>query len=171
MILLRAQGGLCNRLRAINAAYCLSQDTGHRLKVYWNKNVEMNADFHSIFEDPQQYFTVSDVGQENFFLHLFFSPRNFINRIPKVKKGADISEVLNILKKKHNKIWTISAFLEFYRPRTPDYSWLRPKQTILEEINRNLISMGNTSIGLHVRRTDNKMAIKRSPLYLFIDKS
>ena len=75
-----------------------------------------------------------------------------------------------MLKKKHNKIWTISAFLEFYRPRTPDYSWLRPKQAILEEIKHNLISIGNAPIGLHVRRTDNKMAIKRSPLYLFIDK-
>ena len=165
MICLRAEGGLCNRLRAINSALCVARLTKHALRVFWKTDPEMNCGFASLFEEPVG-FKVKDVGREGLLMHAFFSTRNVFTRL----QGDGAEVVARVGKASPLRIWSRGAFLEFYRPEVPDYSWLRPLPSINKEVLRHFESFGPDAIGLHILRTDNDMAIKMSPLALFIDK-
>ncbi len=54
---------------------------------------------------------------------------------------------------------TYSSFFSFL----PDWSWLQPLPEIRQTIDQLVGQLGAHAIGLHIRRTDNQMAIINSP--------
>ena len=46
------QGGLCNRMRALDSALALAADTGRQLVVVWHLDAGLNCRFEELFEIP-----------------------------------------------------------------------------------------------------------------------
>ena len=156
-------GGLGNRLRAIVSAVQLSEATGTALRIVWFKDWGMGAEWREIFK-PMKHYALREASlldslvydrprKRNFFVPKLFQNLLFEQRIdeydvtPLKRKNFDFCAVDNSL-----------------------YSDLfSPTDEIEQRIARNLEQLGDAPIGIHVRRTDNRAAIERSPISLFFD--
>ena len=157
-------GGLCNRLRVINAARKLALDVGAKLRIWWFVNHEMNARFTDLFKyDKSCGFTILQIGGSAMRLCHIFSRYNPF-WIPHSDRDKFVQ---NIKSGKTSKNY-LSTFSDFYP--NEDYSWLRPNDALQNEIENFSARLGDNAIGLHIRRTDNVQAIAMSPDFLFEER-
>lgn len=174
-------GGLGNRLRAVASAYNLSLHTGVRLRIYWFQDWALHAPFHSLFQ-PSPLFDLTEGSRPTAMLYdrprrrnLFF-PRlaqslRFAQRIdeqqvtPLKQQGFDFETWAR------GKRSYMSCYQDFGSFPDSLYGELfHPVKAIEDLIARNMIQLGTDPIGIHIRRTDNLEATRRSPLQLFIDQ-
>lgn len=165
MIYLRPVAGLCNRLRAINSAIALARDTCQHLHVYWRLDQEMNTCFHRLFNVPDD-FVLNDAGRESFAARIFYSRYNFGYRnFGSVQEWDYKSKIPKV-----GRPWVITSFSPFYDGMSVGYDWLRPVDAIQLKIDAFRREFGRDMIAMHIRRTDNEMSRKLSPLSLFEEK-
>lgn len=164
MIYLRPVAGLCNRLRAINSAIALARDTCQPLHVYWRIDQEMNTCFRRLFNVPED-FVLNDAGRESFAARLFYSRYNFVCRNFGSVQKWNCKKIAKV-----GRPWVITSFAPFYDGMSVGYDWLRPIDAIQLKINAFRREYGRDVIAMHIRRTDNEMSRKLSPLSLFEKK-
>jgi hypothetical protein len=58
-LIIHAQNGLGNRLRALGSAMAVAKATGRKLKLIWQNDIHMHAQFPDLFNVDQDQFTVS----------------------------------------------------------------------------------------------------------------
>ena len=165
MINLRPCSGLCNRLRAMNGAYWLARRLGCRLNVFWRVDDSMNTRFSELFEVPEDM-SLIEMKPESYFSRGLFSWLNpFANPVDDRERF-----VRRVVASKGWGPWALTEYAEFYRDEFSSYSWLRPVATLQKQIDEFRLKLGDSPIGVHIRRTDNEMSIKYSPLILFEEK-
>ena len=167
---LRPGSGLCNRLQMMNGGIRLARELNEELKIFWfynpiprygirlGMNERFTSCFHpvanvrlreSIFFSPLDYYRYSSFNK---FLYTDTTYRRFVADF----KAARDRDKLTL--------WTC---YDFYH--NSDFTWLIPLEHIQRQINDVAERfVGTRTIGLHVRRTDNKNAILGSPLSLFV---
>lgn len=173
-------GGLGNRLRAIVSAVQLSEATGATLQIVWFKDWGMGAEWREIFK-PMKHYALREASlldslvydrprKRNFFVPKLFQNLLFEQRIdeydvtPLKRKDFDFCAWA----KGRNSY--MSCYQDFGAVNNSLYSGLfSPTDEIEQRIARNLERLGDAPIGIHVRRTDNRAAIERSPISLFFD--
>lgn len=173
-------GGLGNRLRAIVSAVQLSEATGAALQIVWFKDWGMGAEWREIFK-PMKHYALREASlldslvydrprKRNFFVPKLFQNLLFEQRIdeydvtPLKRKDFDFCAWA----KGRNSY--MSCYQDFGAVNNSLYSGLfSPTDEIEQRIARNLERLGDAPIGIHVRRTDNRAAIERSPISLFFD--
>lgn len=173
-------GGLGNRLRAIVSAVQLSETTGTALRIVWFKDWGMGAEWREIFK-PMKHYALREASlldslvydrprKRNFFVPKLFQNLLFEQRIdeydvtPLKRKNFDFCAWA----KGRNSY--MSCYQDFGAVDNSLYSDLfSPTDEIEQRIARNLEQLGDAPIGIHVRRTDNRVAIERSPISLFFD--
>lgn len=173
-------GGLGNRLRAIVSAVQLSEATGTALRIVWFKDWGMGAEWREIFK-PMKHYALREASlldslvydrprKRNFFVPKLFQNLLFEQRIdeydvtPLKRKNFDFCAWA----KGRNSY--MSCYQDFGGVDNSLYSDLfSPTDEIEQRIARNLEQLGDAPIGIHVRRTDNRAAIERSPISLFFD--
>ena len=161
MLFVRPFAGLCNRLRVINAAVKMSHDLQHKLIIYWQTDPEMNCSFHSLF-DKSDDFSVVDCDYKDLYQRVLFHRYNIF---------FSHSEKDIMSKAFSRRPIAISTCSEFYgQERYGGYEWLKPRKEILDEVESCRASHSADMIGLHIRRTDNAISIKMSPIELFKQK-
>lgn len=165
MIYLRPCSGLCNRLRAMNAAYWLSKHVHTGLKVFWRIDDSMNTGFTSLFEPPDGT-TVVDHSVRQIIPRIIFHRFNPLA----YSHATSLQFVDNAIKTKGCLPLSITEYSEFFTEGESRYVWLKPKSKILEIIESYHGEIGDDAIGVHIRRTDNEMATRYSPLELFISR-
>ena len=156
--------GLCNRLRAITSARHLVKGSAHRLQIWWKTDNEMNVRFTDLF-------TFDDTC--GFELHeglcaKLASPLLFRAHNPRWFDPGRTGEFVQCYRRGGMRSIWLSTYSKFMDGS--DYSWLRPRPDITQEIARLDANFGPDRIGLHIRRTDNAKAISRSPDELFLRK-
>lgn len=182
-VLLIATGGLANRMRAIASGYVLATECGVEFEVLWQKDKGLNANFEDIFLCDQIPFKIINTSKlyYNFyydmprkknayiprFLHLFDKRKWFYNEIKKNLKTTE-EEFRELISQ--NRETVIMSCFEFYPyPSQIIKQFFKPNDYVLER--KNEITQGHRpSISIQIRRTDNKMSIQKSPLYLFENK-
>ena len=173
-------GGLGNRLRAIVSAVQLSEATGTALRIVWFKDWGMGAEWREIFK-PMKHYALREASlldslvydrprKRNFFVPKLFQNLLFEQRIdeydvtPLKRKNFDFCAWA----KGRNSY--MSCYQDFGAVDNSLYSdSFSPTDEIEQRIARNLERLGDAPIGIHVRRTDNRAAIERSPISLFFD--
>ncbi len=173
-------GGLGNRLRAIVSAVQLSEATGTALQMVWFKDWGMGAKWCEIFK-PLERYALRDASlldclvydrprKRNFFVPRLFQNLLFEQRIdepnvtPLKRQGFDFCAWAE------GRNSYMSCYQEFGEVDNSLYSTLfRPTDGIERSIARNMEKLGEAPVGIHVRRTDNRAAIERSPLSLFFE--
>ena len=175
-------GGLANRMRAMASAWQLAVHTGVKVETVWFCDWALNAPFHSIFEPIEnaemvareakawEQLTLDRPRKRNFRIPLLYQQLRFAQRIdewqvtPLKNKGFDFN------KWAAGKNSYMSCYQDFGHVPNSVYKHLFPPVgPILDEMQGYHEQFSAHTIGMHIRRTDNKESIERSPLSLFID--
>lgn len=174
-------GGLGNRLRAVASAYHLAQTTGIGLQIYWFQDWALHAPFRSLFQPSPLFHLIEGNAatallydrprQRNLFISKLYQRISFDQRIdewqvtPLKQQGFDFEAWAR------GKRSYMSCYQDFGQFPNALYAQLfHPVESIERAIARNMNKLGDHPIGIHIRRTDNLEATRRSPLHLFIDQ-
>jgi len=148
-IVLRCQGGFCNRFRAIVSAVLWAEDLDARLEIYWPvEKGHMPAPLDHLI-DPASIDRLTYI-------------RNGYIRAKQVLSVEDMAEVI---------IQSYSMFHDDLINRTERglaaLRKIRPVSSLTFMAHKAMPSLGQGLIGLHIRRTDHVKCIEASPLEAF----
>lgn len=181
MIILIPNAGLCNRMRAIDSAIALSEELDNKLQIYWEKNSGLNCGFHDLFEPiSPSVATVKDVNKKPLLLRnlgdkmpgiifqkfqrLFFDRIIFLREFSALHNNRyDFNELKN-----YRRILIESHSRFFYSSNAPAYRYFKPLPEIEVRVREVTRQFSQDTIGVHIRRTDNKKSIDHSPFELFV---
>jgi len=174
-------GGLCNKMRAIDSAVNFSKTHDVPLKIYWKRDKKLiNCKFEDLFlpiEELNLYevdelpFKFKNGELKNWYLS------NLLRKMPgagKYFKRWEIKELNNQgvdfkkLYDKHRHL-VFETFTSFFPPEK-QFQIFKPTPQVLRMIEKETQTFDEFTIGIHVRRTDHKLAIKSSPIQLFEEK-
>jgi len=167
-------------MRVIDSAYQVSKKTGHDLEVIWEMSYDLNCSFFQLFEKPgvfpvKEFYIPRYVNSLKRRIIKFFRLAGgkfpagynryvFNSHIEWHKENNSIPELFP----KGEKIY-ISTVHQF--EEGPDsYNYFKPIKKIEEILNEIKTQFTGHTIGIHIRRTDNKMSIQNSPREAFVDK-
>lgn len=177
MITVKPYGGLANRLRVIDSSYQLAKEIDQEMEVIWEMSPELNCSFSKLFMIPDDIsFTERSIDS------LLKKARKKIRklilksgiRIPKgydkyfidddvfsFKNNPSIVEEL----KNYSNIYIETVHL-FYK-NSDSYTIFSPVPEIIRSVDKIKNQFAENTIGIHIRRTDNALSIKHSPLSEF----
>lgn len=173
MIHVVPDGGLCNRLRVVASARLLAQQAGVALQVHWLRTADFNAAFARLFEVQGLDFGLHEHGGARPLQLLALLGAAAALRITggsvlgasETAPGRfDLTRALVLAQRGRVLVRTNSRLFA----ATGMYAPFVPVPALREAIERHAGDVG-TTVGVHIRRTDNARAIERSPLAAFID--
>lgn len=184
MITLVPYGGLANRMKAIDSALALTNDTGQRLRIIWFQDKGLNCRFDQLFlpfnssrvtiQEARycDYFIFDRPRRKNFYIPYIFHKILFNSSIEEQASTTLMLDNFNFFKwVKQNKRSYIAACTYFYKPQAHAFfSLLNPTLALKHRIEENTASFNEHTYGIHIRRTDNTASIALSPTELFINK-
>lgn len=181
-IVLVPNGGLANRMRAVNSMIEFTKAEKIKLHVIWISNRELNAPFAALFKPlPHAHATLAEGGtaasllynsprKGNLYLseiatRLLFDHRLFWRDVKEAKGNGSLEQFL----KAGGKIFVESNY-DFGNYDDKLATNFVPCDAVSTAVNEfTARHYAPRTIGIHIRRTDNIQSIKRSPLSFFID--
>lgn len=176
--------GLGNRLRIIATTIKLAREGNKKLQIYWDRNLELNAQFDMLFEYPLNIsikpipikykiwikmipYSSKLFGLQNWYLRLFKYDFVFLDRMVKdvLHNKLNLQKEVNQAKKTF-----ICSCEEVNYCDISDYQVFKPVATIREKIDKLALRFNTSTIGIHIRSTDHITSLKKSPFYLFENK-
>ncbi|MDE6369929.1 MAG: hypothetical protein K2K92_00390 [Duncaniella sp.] len=181
LLVINAIGGLANRLRAIGWALHTASLTGRCLRIVWAVNDDLHASFTDLFDGidipvitpgPVSYalewelprrknLYVSTLWQRMHFSRVFTDTRG----IPEYFDRPD--DFIMALDKTAGNILISSGLTLDIEASARFYSLCHPIAEVQELIDKRTSRFNDSTVGVHIRRTDNAQSIGRSPLRLF----
>jgi hypothetical protein len=185
MIVVRPLAGLCNRMRVINSCIALQKRNLHarKIKLIWEKDALLNCDFVDLFQPISNIEIIDRNKALTYFLYYHCNyPLPFRSRMKKSLLkyrwknfryyNTDIISQLRF----QNEYWEnaknnfiIDTYNDFYHAPNTDYFGLfKPVEPLQKLIQKEVDKFLKPTIGVHVRRTDNRISIEKSTTQLFI---
>ncbi|MFK7806826.1 MAG: hypothetical protein AB8F74_03400 [Saprospiraceae bacterium] len=169
MIVLRPVGGLCNRILAIASAINLSKDAGRPLKIIWERDPMLNCKFEDLFLPLQlDVELIETKTKQRLFervlrkaTHLQFSKVIYMSTL--ATNNISVTDI-----ERYNKVLIYGAN-RFYTLGNLNTTFVVKKE-IQNLIPLQVQHKKEKVIGLHIRRTDQKRSILKSPTQLFVDR-
>lgn len=187
-ICIRPSGGLGNRMRFLLSMLYYQEKYDFTMRIAWRQDPACNVRFEELFEPIEgiEVYNYIKMGYKNpmwslksikgmlYEIYLKIKYNNYIEsreitNLFRLKGEKDVQETL--LKEK------VCCLIEGTQPvcyeRNLIYgkNRLMPSKDILIRVNSIMEKYDKGHlIGVHIRRTDHKEAIKRSPLELFVKK-
>ena len=177
-------GGLGNRINAICSAIVFCRKNNKSLQIIWFRDQGLNCPSEELFTlSPKlknvaiKEVTLSDYimrdrpRKKNLWIPLVIQSFLFDRRIydkeatevfsKKIKPDfGSLENYKHIFMASYSKLWT-----------SPDmWSYIIPNKDIVAKADNITSGFGNSTIGLHIRRSDNIIATNQSPTELFIEK-
>jgi hypothetical protein len=172
MFLIMPQGGLCNRMRSIDAAMHLSIKTGVELTVQWHKDPGLNCAFESLFEIPSVIKKIQTIDYTGHFSQLRKTLSKRMNRLryDVCMYERDLAKFLinngDLVELMQRGNTCIASCMRFF-PSDKHFDLFKPVEQLQKIIDENIGNAGDY-VGVHVRRADHLVAIERSPINLFV---
>ncbi len=162
------QGGLCNRLRLL---FSLMEAEGHgvdNIRVEWARNAECRAWFEELFEPLEtealsivhRHWWAIPIRRQNLWMPavvrwLLGFNRQCVNYLP--ESEDDFWQLLQ----RDERIYISTGYsLCGYTSQT--MARLRPLPELRQRINSMMEMCGPRTVGVHIRRTDNVVAMQHS---------
>lgn len=176
-IIIVAQGGLANRMRAIASSLFYARKLNRDLIVVWNKNKDLNASFSELFKTENLPFEIiePDFIKYNFYYEL---PRKRNLFLSSLIRKLNVSQTLidihlyteeeieeKIKRIKSNVI--INSGLQFADFDHSILNSIFQFSNKVIETKKNLLDGRTPNYTIQIRRTDNYNSIKYSPLSSF----
>lgn len=172
MFVLKTDAGLCNRMRAIDSAIAFCKKYNRSLDIVWELNNYLNCSFFDLFESIPNVRVI-----EGTHLECETDVLKTRQQQPtKVKSFTADSGKLKVLQASgydfnnlnmYKRIY-INSFIRFFT-NPEQYQLFRPIESLSLAIDKETEKFTSNTIGLHIRRTDNKAAVRYSPIELFIN--
>lgn len=167
-------GGLCNRMQAMDSAIALSLSIGKQLHVLWYKDRTFNCDFSQLFVVPPQIAHLEQIslqtlrGRIRHRLLKAFGPMMY-DTFYDNRKIATLNKAHYDYKRLagQNSIY-ISTYLNFY-PSLQPFRFFKPVAGIRTAVRELTGAFTDNTVGVHIRRSDNRMATQHSPISGFIE--
>lgn len=187
-IIINPIGGLANRMRAIASGISICDKLSITPEIVWPMNNDLNCSFEKLFVPDTNNFKLSNISglndlfvydeprKKNLYLSKFFHKKNHFNLIITdktiTKYYNEDCELLYELIKSFDSTVLIRSGLNYYDFSSKLYkSLFKPTKEVMEIANNTIINLPSKNIiGIHIRRTDNKISIEQSPITLFKNK-
>jgi hypothetical protein len=178
-ITLKPFGGLANRMRAIDSALLLAQKYHIQLDILWEMSFELNCSFYKLFQP------IAEVSFQEYHYNRY-SKRSIDFLTQNLEKAGlhfplgfkryyNDQEVLRLKNQNYNftdivhyKSVFIHTVNRFYSDNNMFKSFL-PVTELQYKINEKCSLFNNNTVGIHIRRSDNKHSVSLSPLEGFIE--
>ena len=177
-------GGLANRMRALASGVALAAATGRRCEAVWAVNSDLHCSYSDLFEPAPLTPAMTEISPRR-DLWLYDNPRKrnlYLARLIqagryglKLTDEAEFARYATAPRLLEERIAAVQgdvlirSGVTFYPFTDALYrSLFIPKHEIMAAARTRLGGDGSNFIGVHIRRTDNEVAIRRSPLRLFI---
>ena len=172
-------GGLGNRMRAIASAVETCRDLTGKLEVVWFRDPELYARFTDLFlpldfvreARAMDYLLYRrprsrNLGIPQFFQKMAFSSRIYAPQIYYLKQ--ENFDFVEWARQENVYLHSYSVFADLTTELMQKL--FRPTDEIQKQIDERCSEFQGRTIGVQVRRTDNKLSIEGSPLELFYDR-
>jgi len=153
MLILRVQGGFCNRLRAIVCGVLWAEELDTKLVIYWPE------------EPGHMACRIEEVLDVRTIPRLFEIHNGYVRNARQVLSHADMESVLQVQKLLAGDI-KIESYSIFHNDFHSRLDILRSIQ-VHPTIQRCVESVKEGLVGIHIRRTDHVKCIEASPLAAF----
>ena len=180
-LIIVAKGGLANRMRAIASGVSLASHAGADYRVVWPVNSELKCPFEKLFLPSHGFhapenvsalktlFLYDDNRKRNLMLARLLQTGRYSLRLTDGMQWPEPGRLAETIGATSGLI-LIASGLSYYPFADALYRELfRVRPEIEAEASRRLGGDGKSFVGIHIRRTDNRMSIERSPLELFIN--
>ena len=166
-------GGLCNRMRALNASLALSSELGSRLELVWYLDRSLNCRFEELFLIPDGLANILTIDMNCLFgvlaKKLLIAQRSWLGRhlydqdfiAAAMNRGTDLRRDFA---GKNVFVETCSA----YYP-CANFDRFVPVAALAERI-RCYTDIVTDAVGIHLRRTDNQKSLQYSSVDQFVAK-
>ena len=148
-IIVRPGGGLCNRLQVFASAIIMANELGRYLYLVWDS---YPAAFNELFEIPvvpemtgEEYDRIKEDNSGN----VKVIERETFHRIKEISPATKEDTIL--IFGNHSFYNSVEDFFNVLRS-------FKPRQKIVDR----MISIPQNTVGVHIRRTDNKLATAES---------
>jgi hypothetical protein len=181
MLVIEPLGGLCNRMRALDAAISLAQATQQQLYVIWVLDSSLNSRLEDLFDLPNRIHQVIYINRhkkveliKRKLLKLpFIASGRYLYDIDHsiqdllLKEEQDMGDIFKNFFRKERFVYICTGY-RFY-PSARPFTQFRATQLLQQRIDR-LSSDFNQVVGVHIRRTDNIDSIRYSPTSWFVQR-
>jgi hypothetical protein len=184
--------GLCNRMRAIASAINLSDSLSKKLEVVWHIDYgSLACPFGNLFKPitsakiihprkisqhfyQDEWYFQKGIQNMNTFKKLALCGSSWAHKriaYDLVVYNSEVyrsspTELAHRVKGKHKVL--VVTDKDFYNDIVPSsYSMFEPIDELQKQISVVTADFNNHTIGVHIRRGDNKLSISKSPLILF----
>jgi len=181
MIVFYPRCGLANRMRVIDSAINLCSQFEKPYRIYWLKDSELNCNFSSIWKP------ISGLRDTNIpLLPLFFKLRRRSKIFRFLLSCLDMWHILKVFNEMEYEEWLqliqmpkkfqayrhifVSSFSAFYPSSVFRTNLFCLQPTLFSKVEDETMVFDDNTIGIHIRRTDNILSIKQSPLSLFEER-
>lgn len=169
-------GGLCNRMRVIDAGLELGRRTARPVRVHWMPGKELNCRFGELFMPIHDLVIVEGMMRTSRLAFRFGRHRKLMDLVGRWRNTTyyywnenerleqDVTAIGPIMQRRHAHI---ISYWRFARAQEP-YRSFRPVPMLQDRVDAVTARFDQHTIGVHIRRTDNARAIARSGEELFI---
>ena len=184
-IYLRPLNGLCNRMRTLASGRALAAATGAQCVVFWDVNGDLGARYEDLFVPGDDGFrlinvapwaSVGQIAQIVLFgetARIKGVPLGWVTRLAlagrihrQVRPETFTPAELEALARQSGRM-LITSWWSFYGGTDVDFSFFRPHPAAQIEIEAISARFNDSTIGVHIRRSDNANAIRYSPTSAF----
>ena len=160
------EGGLCNRMRVINGGLDLSQKLGTKSILIWCRDKSLNSTYSDLFQQLDIKTYETDRNSFLYKLLLFYAKK--IKQCIVLDDHFILEHFRGTFPNSFNKLIGNNIIINSCQSVTlsEDFSMFK----ISDDISHKILKIDNRTIGIHIRRTDNKMSVQYSPTKLFIQK-
>lgn len=184
MVILEPCAGLGNRILAIATTCDLAKKYQHKVTMLWGTDGAVGAPFEAIFEVSED---IKIIHMTNWGFHKepilrakseiirsyykkkcdVFLDRDDIIQRKQAQKMDEIEKIISECKNIYIKSWCEIKAID----DTSIFSVIKPSREVCELGMPIFNKIQHKTFGMHIRRTDHKEAIMRSPLELFFKKA
>ena len=158
MLVLRVQGGFCNRLRAIVSACLWAEDLGTGLVIYWPE------------EPGHMACRIDEILDTRTIPRLANFHTGYIRNARQVLSHEDMESVLDVQKLLGASDIRIESYSIFHKDllhMTGRGLGVLRSIDVLDSLRAGVDFFGEGFVGIHIRRTDHVKCIATSPLAAF----
>ena len=173
---LKPKGGLCNRMQAVDSAVALAHDLRVPLDIHWVRAGDLRCRFDKLFE-PIASPAVTIHERRLRPLRFLRTHRN-LRRLSRIWPFGALTfskdenrrlEAFDFRAAGRLRPVHIESYSRFY-PSTRPYAIFTPIEALRRRIDERTAPFDSSTVGVHVRRTDNTKSIAFSPDALFIER-
>jgi len=180
MITIRTYGGLGNRIRSIDSLLAITSPIKREFNVIWERTHILNCKFNDLFVLPDYVNVIEKASSDSLMeMKAVNGYRKMMKLLGiKIPFGYDKYIFEDELQKMKNENYDFSNLLNYrsvfietqhrFYSNGHDFELFTPFVEIENRLKTITKNFSKYTVGIHIRRTDNRLSIENSPLELFI---